>query len=93
MIIKETIKTPSRSHLYREINKTIKIVDKFKNTKEVRSPAIKTNTSIKINKIEIAYTSKGCFLALATNKANNKGNNLDKYDPKISSFPKKEETL
>jgi hypothetical protein len=25
------------------------------------------------------------------NKANNKGNNLDKYDPIISSFPKKDE--
>jgi len=93
MIIKEIIKTPRRRNLYREINKIIKIVDKFKNRKETRSPARKIKTSIRINKTEIPYTSKGCLLVLATNKANNNGNNLAKYDPKISSLPKKDETL
>ena len=48
--------------------------------------------SIEINKIEIKYFSK-LFSFLNIKIAKSSGNNLDKYDPIINSFPKKEETL
>jgi len=44
----------------------------------------------KINNILIKYNSS-CFFSFNKNKANNKGNNLDKYDPKINSLPKKDD--
>ena len=53
IIIKEIIKIPILNHFKFEINRIIKIVDKFNKKKDALSPERKIRTSIKINKIEI----------------------------------------
>ncbi len=69
----------------------INIVDKFKKKNAALSPDKNINTSTKINKSPIKYFSNFCF-CLIRNKENNKGNNLDKYEPKIKSSLKNDET-
>ena len=72
------------------VNFESQYLDKFKKKKEVLSPEmnIKTSPKIKIIKQKIYSYLR---LVFKINKAKNKGNNLDKYDPKINSSPKKDE--
>ena len=93
MNIIEIIKIPRRNHLYLFMNKITKKVDKFKRTNAVLSPARKIKISIRINNRDIPIISNLLLFFLITNNAKSKGNNLVKYDPKISSLPKNDETL
>src|SRR6056300_822382 len=90
--ISAKIKVINLNFWYSLINKIITTVDKFKKKKADLSPDIKINISTKINKIPKEIDSY-FFFFLIKNKANNKGNSLDKYEPIINSSPKKDETL
>ena len=56
---------------------------KHKKKKADLSPEIKPKPVSKKKKINIKYSSN-LFFFFTIHKANNRGNNLDKYDPRIS---------
>ena len=72
------------SLLRKQSKKIIKIEDKLKKRKEALSPDKKTKISVKRNKKKKKNISNFFLLFLTINSANNNGNSLVRYDPKIN---------